>query len=324
MTNKEKILITGGAGYIGSTLVGLLMHEGYTVRVVDNLMHDPKSVLTYVNNPSFQFILGDLNDERVRNSVLEGINSVVHLAAIVGDPACSKNPEFSMKNNYGVTQALVDQSKSKGIQRFIFSSTCSNYGIKSDDEICTEETSVNPVSVYAVSKVKSEEYLLRKATNEFVPTSLRFSTVFGVSSRMRFDLLISDFTKEAVTKGEVLVYGEQFWRPYLHVRDISRAIVDVLQAESKLVSGQVFNVGNNKMNYRKKEIADLVQQEVPDAKFSFVRRDNDPRSYRVDFSKIQNILGFEPTKSIKDGIREVKAILESGVIVNPEDKIYYN
>ena len=324
MVKNDIVLVTGGSGYIGSALVEKLLDEGVKVRVVDALIHGYNPLAIHYNNQNFEFIEGDLNDINIVRNSLEGVQSIVHLAAIVGDPACARNHEFSMKNNYEVTKSIVDLAAENGVQRLAFASTCSNYGIKSDNEICTEEATLNPVSVYAVSKVKSEEYIQGHTVNGLTATILRFSTAFGLSKRMRFDLLVNDFTKEAITNGRVSVYNGNSWRPYLHIFDIADAIIRVFNSDEKTVANQIFNIGDNGMNYTKQTIADMVEREIPGTIFSFETKGEDPRSYSVDFTKIRDVLGFKAGKSISDGIKEIKVALDSHIISDPENKKYYN
>lgn len=330
MKNKIKnILVTGGAGYIGSSLVGRLLSGGYNPVVFDNLLFGGESLLSAWFHPNFKFIKGDISDfEFVRYVFSEhSFDAVVHLAAIVGDPACAKQPELAVKINYDSTINLLNCAIKRGVKRFIFASTCSNYGKMPDSSGYVDETSpLVPVSLYAELKVKSEKVILesRKQNGEFCPTILRFATVYGVSPRMRFDLTINEFTKELVLGRELIVFGEQFWRPYCHVQDICNSILLVLEGDQKKMAGNVFNVGDTSENYQKQLIIEQIRKVIPYAKVKYVKKDEDPRDYRVSFEKIKRELGFTISKNIVDGIREVKFILDSKVLQNPDDNLYKN
>jgi len=203
-------------------------------------------------------------------------------------------------------------------------STCSNYGVSDTDGLVPEDAPLMPVSPYSESKVLAEKSILAAADDDFHPTVLRLSTAFGISPRMRFDLLVSDFTLAAIRDGEIAIYGEQFWRPFIHVSDIASAITTVLGAELGAVSGEVFNVGANDNNTQKLALGQTVQAVLPDTKLTLVERTEDPRSYRVDFAKIENTLGFEVQWTIEDGIRELVAALQSGVFPEPTAPRYVN
>lgn len=317
------ILVTGGAGYIGSTLVGMLLNQGYSIRVLDSLLHGGTSLIAYFNHPCFEFMSGDILDTGTIARALEGVETVVHLAAIVGEPACNRDTEHATEVNLNATKQIVDLACDTGVQRFIFSSTCSNYGVKSEDEICVETTLVNPVSVYAQSKVAAEQYLLSKASLA-TPTVLRFSTVFGVSGRMRFDLLINDFVKTGLKDRKIEIYNADSWRPYLHVRDICRAIVMVMEASPRLVSREIFNVGSNEMNYRKREIFEFVKDLIPELEYVDIGAGPDIRSYRVSFNKIETTLGFRPTVDVSQGIEEIYELLISGLLAKQDPDEHYN
>jgi len=271
----------------------------------------------------------DITESDRLDSILEKekYDAVVHLAAIVGDPACKRKPELAIKTNWESSKRLLDRCMELGIPRFAFASTCSNYGKMADsDSYVNEKSPLSPVSLYAEMKVRFENYLLHEVgeNRNFCPTSLRFSTVYGLSPRMRFDLTVNEFTKDLALKKELIVFGEQFWRPYCHVRDFSRAFKMVLEAPRDKVAYQVFNVGSTNENYTKQMVIDEIKKQIPEARIKYVHKDEDPRDYRVNFDKIHRELGFEVSKTVPDGIREVKAVVRSGVIQDPEDQRYYN
>jgi len=320
------ILVTGGAGYVGSTLVRILLAEGHQVRVLDSLLHGGDALLGVWAEPGFEFIPGDISDRKALKPALAGVEAVVHLAAIVGDPACARNPELAKAVNLESSLALIEESQRSGIRRFIFASTCSNYGKMSDaSKYVDEESELQPVSLYAETKVAVEKALLSSGRHgDWCPTPLRFATIFGVSSRMRFDLTVNEFTMEMLTKRHLKVYGEQFWRPYVHVRDAARAMQLVLSSPAEKVAGRVFNVGSTDQNFQKLQLVEMIRPYVPDAAVEFVHKTEDPRDYRVSFSRISDQLGFKITRTVAQGIEEVAHLVRSGIIHNFTDERYRN
>jgi nucleoside-diphosphate-sugar epimerase len=321
----RKILVTGAAGYIGSVLVRQLLEKNYQVRGLDILFFGGESLISIYNNPNFEFMKGDVRDAGTIEKALDGITDVVHLAAIVGDPACAKQPELAAQINWEASKQLFDYCNKGTVKKFIFASTCSNYGKMKDDSYVTENSELNPVSLYAELKVKFEKYLLETEVREsFSPTALRFATVYGLSPRMRFDLTVNEFIREVTLGKELEIFGEQFWRPYCHVEDLASACVKVLEAPVECVRKNVFNVGDTKENYSKKMIAEEICKITPDAKIKYVHKNEDPRDYRVDFTKIKNELGFSITKTVNQGLLEIHKILKDGIIKDPYSKIYQN
>ena len=325
----EHILVTGGAGYVGSGLLRELLSQRYYVTCVDNLMFGGESLLDIWHNDNFTFIKCDINDWDTFNNILTDNNfdAVIHLAAIVGDPACKLHSDLANKTNWDSTKWLIDKCKEIGISKFIFASTCSNYGKMDDPESYVDEDSkLAPVSLYAELKVKFEQYMLNEMTksDDFVPTSLRFSTIYGLSPRMRFDLTVNEFTKDLALDRELVIFGEQFWRPYCHVKDFSNAFISVLKSPTEKVAYNVFNVGDTQENYTKQMLIDEIKKVLPESKIKYVDKNEDPRDYRVNSDKIKRELGFEITMRVSDGIKEVKRMVQEGVIQDPEDQRYYN
>ena len=320
------ILVTGGAGYVGSTLVPVLLADGHHVRVLDTLLHGGDSLLGVWSHPSFEFVRDDIRDRAKVQSALSGIDAVVHLAAVVGDPACSRQPDLAHAVNLDAALALIEESQRAGVSRFLFASTCSNYGKMQDaDKYVDEETELRPVSLYAETKVAVEKALLQSGHNgKWCPTPLRFATIFGVSPRMRFDLTVNEFTMEMLIKKHLKVFGEQFWRPYIHVRDAARAIQLVLSSPAAKVAGGVFNVGATDQNFQKQQLVEMIRPYAPDAVIEFVHKEEDPRDYRVSFSRIADQLGFKITRTVAQGIEEVAHLVRSNVICNFGDGRYRN
>jgi nucleoside-diphosphate-sugar epimerase len=320
------ILVTGGAGYIGSSLVPLLLTDGHRVRVLDSLLHGGESLLGVWLHPGFELICGDIRDRDAVQAAVAGMDAVVHLAAIVGDPACARQPDQARAVNLDASIALVEECHRSGVSRLIFASTCSNYGRMSDPNGYVDETSeLHPVSLYAETKVAIEKLLLQqKNHSSFAPTLMRFATIFGVSPRMRFDLTVNEFTMEMIVKNHLIVFGEQFWRPYVHVRDAGSAILRVLQAPSAQMAGCVFNVGDSDQNLQKQQLVEMILPYAPQAVVEFVHKTEDPRDYRVSFTRIREQLGFKITRTVEQGIQEVASLVRSNVIGNYADARYRN
>lgn len=324
----QTVLVTGGAGYIGSTLVPTLLFYGYKVIVLDALLFGAESLLGVWHHPDFQFVYGDITEHETLMRIFRDhtIDAVVHLAAIVGDPACAKEPKLAERVNFDATVQLVALARKHFVPRFIFASTCSNYGKMENSDVPVDENSpLKPVSWYAELKVRAEQFLLQQNQKDgFYPTALRFATVYGVSPRMRFDLTVNQFTKELALGRSLEIFGERFWRPYCHVYDFARAIRLVLESDRERVGYQAFNVGDTQENYQKLMIVEEIKKFIPQAHVHYVTKDEDPRDYRVSFEKIKNALGFTISKRVPDGIQEVKELLDRHVLRNPDDVKYCN
>lgn len=322
----KKVLVTGGAGYIGSVLVRILLNKGFYVRAVDSLKFGGEALYDVSQHPNFEFMKGDLRNAEDIDRALEGMDHVAHLAAIVGDPACSKFPEEANEVNWTASVNLFDKAEQAGIKRFVFASTCSNYGKMSDpDSYVDEESELRPVSLYAELKVKFERYIMEeKKKSKMSATALRFSTVYGFSPRIRFDLTVNEFTRNVCTTGEQEIWGPQFNRPYCHVDDLARAVMLVLQSPKKKVRANVFNVGDTEENYSKRMLMEEIQKQIPTARAIYVDKTEDPRDYRVNCDKIKKELGFEITKKVPDGIREVIKLMDSGIIADPNSQKFRN
>lgn len=318
------ILLTGAAGYIGSATAELLLKEGHTVRGVDLLMHGGQSLVHLADHPRFEFVQGDIRNENLMRGLLPGVDGVVHLAAIVGDPACRMQPEATRSINLEASVDLHRWAVEYRVPRFAFASTCSNYGKMEGDGYVDETSPLNPVSLYAETKVAFERHLMSHPAPETSAVILRFSTVYGHSPRVRFDLTVNEFTKD-VARGRVLeIFGEQFWRPYCHVRDLARSVLAGLTADLHGKAADVFNVGDTSENYTKRMIAEAIREQLPEAQVRYVPRDEDPRDYRVNFDKIRAHLGFEITRRVPDGIAEIARLIASGLIPDTEAQAYYN
>lgn len=323
----KRVLVTGGAGYIGSVLVRILLQKGYQVVVMDSLKFGGEALYDVAQHPDFEFFKGDIRNEADVDAVLgKNIDAIAHLAAIVGDPACSKFSDEARDVNWTASVALFEKAEKAGVRRFVFASTCSNYGKMSDPNAFVDENSeLRPVSLYAELKVKFENYLLRERKDaKICATALRFSTVYGFSPRIRFDLTVNEFTRNVCLTGEQEIWGPQFNRPYCHVDDLARSVVLVLEAPEEKVKSNVFNVGDTKENYTKRMLMEEIQKQLPGAKAIYVDRTEDPRDYRVNCDKIRNELNFSITKKVPDGIHEIIRLMKSGIIADPRSAKFSN
>jgi nucleoside-diphosphate-sugar epimerase len=324
-SNGDVIVVTGGAGYIGTPLCLDLAADGRRVRALDNLLHDQAGIAEQLERAGVELIRGDVRDPQARERALTGARAVVHLAAIVGDPACARDPSLSHEVNVEGTRALVRDAGRLGVERFVFASTCSNYGRMADPTTPIDETGVlAPVSLYAEQKVQMEKALLEADGSHVEPVCLRFATIYGVAPRMRFDLTVNEFTRDLWANKRLEVFGEQFWRPYVHVRDAGRAVRTVLDAPADRVGHDVFNVGRSGENYRKLDLVQEIRKLTDRGEVEFVHRDEDPRDYKVSFDKIRAVLGFETDMTVPDGIAEVLDALEQNRFGDPFDGRYRN
>jgi nucleoside-diphosphate-sugar epimerase len=318
-------VVTGGAGYVGAATTEELLAAGRRVRILDVLLHGQEEIAASLQEKGAELVRADIRDAEARRAALEGAEAVVHLAAIVGDPACALDPALSNEVNVDASAALVQDAKDAGVQRMVFASTCSNYGRMEDPTVpITEEGELRPVSLYAEQKVGIENAMLRDDLNGLKPTCLRFATVYGVAPRMRFDLTVNEFTRDLWADKELEVFGEQFWRPYVHVRDAARSVRTALEAPEDKVAHEVFNVGRSGENYRKLDIVEVIQSQMDTGKVTYVRRDEDPRDYKVSFDKVKAVLGFETLMTVPDGIAEVAGALSAGAFPDPFERSYRN
>jgi nucleoside-diphosphate-sugar epimerase len=314
-----KVLVTGGAGYIGSVLVRQLLGKGYQVRALDSLKFGGEALYDVMLHPNFEFMKGDVRNAADVDAALQGIDAIAHLAAIVGDPACKKFSDEAQETNWDGSVNLFEKAEAAGVKRFVFASTCSNYGKMPDpDSFVVETSELNPVSLYAELKVKFEKYLIEaRKDSKICSTALRFSTVYGFSPRIRFDLTVNEFTRNATVNGEQEIWGAQFWRPYCHVEDLARSVVLVLESPEEKVRANVFNVGSTEENYNKGMIIEEVCKVVPNVKVNYVEMNEDPRDYRVNFDKIKNELGYTITKTVPQGVQEIYTLLKTGIVTDP-------
>jgi nucleoside-diphosphate-sugar epimerase len=306
---RRRVLVTGGAGFIGSHLVRMLLERGYHVRVLDRFDYGQIGI-EGIAHPNFEIIQGDVCSSRDVSRAVRNVDGVIALAAIVGDPACNLDPEETVNLNYASTKILAETCNFYGVRRLVFASSCSVYGASTTGGLLTERSRLNPVSLYARTRVLSENILFDRH-GDVEPVVVRLATVFGLSPRMRFDLVVNTLTAKAVNERRISIFGGTQWRPNVHCRDAARAFVLALEAPASDVAGEIFNLGGDANNHRINEIGDMVAAAVGDVVVE--RRDEipDPRDYRVSFAKIRRVLGFEPEYSVADGIREVAAAVRA-------------
>jgi len=319
---SQRILVIGGAGYIGSALLPMLIERGYRVRLLDLLLFGTEPIKAMLNHPNLEIIRADFRnvDEAVR--AMRDVDAVIHLGAIVGDPACTVHEQLTVEVNLMATRMLAEVAKGSGVERFIFASTCSVYG--ASDEVLHERSALNPVSLYARSKIASERVLLQLASEHFAPVILRFGTVYGFSGRTRFDLVVNLLTARALTEGTITVFGGDQWRPFVHVADAALAVVHALEAPLAVVRSEIFNVGSNEQNYTIRQIAELINRMVPSATIVESGNDGDRRNYRVNFDKIRRMLGYAPRWTVEEGVRQVIDAFARGEIEDYRDARYCN
>jgi nucleoside-diphosphate-sugar epimerase len=315
------VLVVGGAGYIGSILVRALLSTGRRVRVLDNLVYGDAPIRDLLSDPNFELMVGDCRNIQSTVAAVKGVEAIVHLAAIVGDPACEQDRQTALEVNYAATRMLIEVAKGDGVARLVFTSSCSVYG--ATELLMDEQSPVEPISLYAETKVDSEDALLAARSDSFHPTILRLATVFGNSYRPRFDLVVNLLTAKAYQEGLITIYNGMQWRPFIHVTDVTRAVLAVLNAPIQVVSGQVYNVGDSRQNWTLGDIADKVRGILPNTRVAHVEN-SDRRNYRVSFEKIRRELGFECLTSIEDGIRELQRAFADGQITDYSDVQYNN
>lgn len=318
----RSVLVIGGAGYIGSMLLPRLLEEGYQVRVLDLFLYGRDSIADYLSQPNLEVVEGDFRDVQMVVDVMQGMDAVVHLGAIVGDPACDLNEQITIEINLIATRMIAEVAKGSGASRLVFASTCSVYG--ANDNVLDEQSALNPVSLYARSKMASEQLLMQMADETFSPVILRFATIYGLSPRMRFDLVVNLLTAKALGDGKITLYGGDQWRPFVHVDDVALGIVAALRARRAQVHSQVFNVGSYGQNHTLREVGELIESLVPGSQVVEMGTNEDRRNYRVNFAKIYNALHYLPEWSMERGVKQTIEAIQSGVFDDYQSPEYSN
>ncbi len=315
------VLVVGGAGYIGSIVVRKLLDRGLRVRLLDKLTYGDSAVAGVLGHPQLEFLHGDCRNIQDVVRAMSGVRNVIHLAAIVGDPACAADDKNAREINYAATRMMLEIAKGHGVERFLFASSCSVYG--ASDSVMDEKSATIPISLYAETKLNSERVLLEAKSAAFHPVILRFSTVFGLAPRPRFDLVVNLLAAKAFQEGLITIFNGDQWRPFIHVEDVAEAVCQTLAAPLDRVSGEILNVGDDRLNYNLAQVADLIRAEFPNTRVESVEN-ADRRNYRVSFDKIRERIGFQCSKTLEEGIRELRIAFEEGRIANYKDPLYSN
>jgi nucleoside-diphosphate-sugar epimerase len=315
------VLVLGGAGYIGSSLVRKLLESGRKVRVVDSLVYGDEPLRGVFGHPNLEMRIGDCRNIQDMVAAVRGVDSIIDLAAIVGDPACEQDKQTALEINYAATRMLIEVAKGHGIQRFVFASSCSVYG--ATDVMMDEKSAVKPISLYGQTKLDSEHALLHARTETFHPTILRLATVFGLSYRPRFDLVVNLLMAKAYNEGVITIFNGEQWRPFIHVHDVAAGFIRALNAPLPIVSGQIFNLGDTRLNYTLTQLGHMIKEMFPNTKVQHID-DSDRRNYRVSFDKIHTQLGFQCSWTLEDGMRQLRQAFEDKEIVDYTDSRYYN
>jgi nucleoside-diphosphate-sugar epimerase len=331
MSTKGHILVTGGAGYIGSLLTSELLRSGYHVTVVDSLLYSGESLLGFFAHPNFHFERADVTEPGAVRAALRRDwpkpEAVVHLAAIVGFPACQAvGKQAAWRYNVEAVKQVFELANGFGSGRFIFASTYSNYGLSVDGKPVTESSTLTPQSLYAETKIAAEEYLMAQKDSNPAPLIFRLATLYGISPRTRFDLIVNQFVLDAFTRRELIIYQRGYSRSFIHVRDVVRGLIMGLEAQQEKIRGQIYNLGTDDGNYTKDEIVGLVIKRLPETVVTYkdLTFGGDMRDITVSFSKIRRELKFYAALTVDDGVREVVQVLRTGIIRNPQDEKYTN
>jgi nucleoside-diphosphate-sugar epimerase len=317
----KKVLVVGGAGYLGSVICRELLNKKYKVKVLDNLIYGDNGVKPLYANKNFEFIKGDIRNISDVVDAVRGVDAVIHLAAIVGDPACAVDPEETLEINYLATKNIVETCKYFQINRFIFASTCSVYGASSSPgDKLTEDSALNPVSLYAETKIECEKSILEAMDENFSPTILRMATLYGYSPNMRFDLAVNIMTGHAVFDKKITVFGGDQWRPWLHISDAAQGFITCLKSPLDKIRGEVFNILSE--NYKIIDVANIIKSVCKKADLQVSKKITDKRDYNVSFGKIARKLNYQPKIKLKEGVSEIKKIINNGLIKDYKEQKY--
>jgi nucleoside-diphosphate-sugar epimerase len=311
----QTVLVTGGAGYLGSRVTAHLLQAGYAVTVFDKLVYGGEALLPFHRHETFSLIRGDVRDTAAIAAAVKVVDAVVHFAAVVGEPACAVDNEQSWSINVDGSKTVLAAAHAAGTARLIFISTCSNYGVAKPGELATEDSPLNPLSDYARAKVECERFLLAETPPPAV-TVLRFGTICGLSARMRFDLLVSEMAKKCACGERIDIFAPEAWRPFLHIADAGRAIEHILRSSSNQTARRIFNVVGE--NYQKQGLIELARRHFPGVEIVVTDKNPDLRDYRVDGGRITRELGFKPQYSVEDAFCEAALAVSDGVFRDPD------
>ena len=321
---NDTILVTGGAGYIGNHLVRDLLNSGYKVVVLDYLYFGSNGLEDLMNNKNLTFINGSIENIRDIFKSIDNVKYVIALAAIVGDPACGIDAENTMIINYESTKILVEACNYFGVEKLVFASSCSVYGASYNGNFLNEDSDLNPVSLYARTRIFSENYIFDNAIN-YSPTVLRLSTVFGYSKRMRFDLVVNLFVIKALVEKKIEIFGGNQWRPFVHCQDVAKAFKYVVQTDESIVRNKIYNVGNENLNFTIDQVGNIVKEILPDTEIINNGEIDDPRNYKVSFQKIENDLDYTTDFDITSGVENIiNEVTHNPNLKSYKDKIYSN
>lgn len=331
MNQQGHVMITGGAGYLGSYLTGELLKRGYHVTVVDDLLYGGESLLSFLAHDRFHFLKTDVWESRALQTAYRDDwpppETVFHLAALAGFPACqSVGRQVAWRYNVEATAHVFEQAQDLGIDRFIYASTYSNYGMSEAGGPVTESTSLNPQSLYAETKVASEEYLLEQRDSSCAPLILRLSTVYGLSPRPRFDVILNQFVWEAFRNHELMIYQRGYKRSFVHIHDAVRGFIRTMEARESLIRGEIYNLGDPQGNLSKDKVVELILKRLPETtvRYKDITFGGDMRDLSVSFDKFQEAFDFSPHRDVEDGIREVLQAIQQGLIKDPAAETYRN
>jgi len=322
MNKSERIFVTGGAGYVGAVLVPKLLRKGYDVKVLDLFLYGEDVLDSVKDNPKLTKVKGDIRDRKLLEKEIPGYDTVIHLACISNDPSYELNPDLARTINYDAFIHLVDVSKKAGVKKFIYASSSSVYGVKDVPDV-TEDLPLEPLTDYSKYKALCEEILLKEATDDFIVSIIRPSTVCGYSPRLRLDLTVNILTNHAVNKGEITVFGGEQMRPNLHIEDMTDFYAFLLEVPDEKIHKVIYNVGYE--NYKVKEIAQMVKKVIDPGLPIITTPSDDNRSYQVSSKKVKDALGYAPKRTIEDAVRDLKKAFDEGKIPDSMNDIrYYN
>ena len=321
MNKIKKVLVTGGAGYVGAVLIPKLIRKGYKVTVVDLYIYGEDVLAEVQGNPLLTEVKGDIRDRELMDRELQGVDAVIHLACISNDPSYELNPALGKSINYDAFIQLVELSKKNSVKRFIYASSSSVYGIKKESNV-TEDLPLEPLTDYSKYKAMCEDVLMKAASDDFTVCVLRPATVCGYSPRLRLDLTVNILTNHAINKGEITVFGGDQLRPNIHIEDMTELYVKMLEYPADKIHKKIFNAGYE--NYKVSEIARMVKKVICDVPVSIVPTD-DNRSYHISSEKIRRELGFSPSHTVEGAVGDLKKAFDDGKIKDPLNNIrYYN